>query len=1578
MFSFLKRKISYKHKLTQILTLINEIKEEEIEKEMKIFIDQISLINNDDLTKIDKDISQGKSISETLHGRIKISDFDENFLSNFVSKYSQEMQKEPTKAEEAYVYYQSLCLCCQKDKFTKDNFRLIINSLSFCISNSFLNSDYGKCCFILVLTEAINNDSFIFDTFTIEQIMSIFQNKNSFSKEDFEHIYLLTKRILTGNKEDVEEKPSPKEAIFSALSSYIKTQIKKFNISYFPEILKLIDPYIIDLNPRALVLMWEILKYQDMLSYGRRHMINIISAIVNKIASKNPIKIEKGENIGVFHKNGEAHTKPFQSLFDNHLVPYDYLFYPSENYFQETLGDDILQLLSILIDSMKHESASQQAVEEFFRCFEIQEDIIAAIVFIYMLLTFKLDTKEWCVQKLLNSFIFNSEEGVYGPVLISYNNSQLRTMAIKYCDKGNNVNSSLLQKLQETKHFLVFCDLFARYNIVYGKKFVIGKDIADKLINTNRSLIEFQENECTMSPKTRENNDKSLICKAARSSLFISLFESTVSGECEIVESILEIGQERSLCEYSALLIAKTLPSLTEESLEKVKEMIKNNPEFARILIENLVNFSRTDNMCNQIDLLADSFIDVLDNCCNENILFALLCILTNCSFSFTLKPNKAKILVSSIVSTKSQRILDMIFTLNTCESFYSGFYTYYRPSFIILLFADIDSKITQDRILKSLRELQNIIYMNEAGIDEMLIDVIRTGETIYNGQKLPLKIDQNLCRQMLRKIIPDITSKDIIQKCIETPGFYKDFEAILTNMNTKPLLRPLIKADSQYISLDHDGKVFSSDFSFVFWVKVDRNRIQGTNEKENFDIVLFQAEDRLKTNWFSVLLRYQNQQIHLSVESRNPTSTSKVDICDFTKPFDSYNDEWTLVALNVSNNKVAKITTLFSTHDQIQERKTSEFTAIKIGKGQLIIGSPKENQILKAKNLTNIAFGQLKYVSLYNRHFDIHSVIQLFNEEDFFNQNLICTTRNLKKPFLKSSDIKSSQEKFNSVNNSNFVDSLCIDENLEILLSKHQFGFVKSILENSSVSISDEFSLIDCFSSLPNKTFSTYIDIYETLSITLTRKEGKRFLFEILINPFLWKENITKITYHWSTILFSCIKNKLDEWDVFHHIASIFDTLYNEFEPATKNNLINFLGRIATTNLTKENFIQLCSIINNSMNEKKKPFWMMHLLRGIGYKIRNYKYHMPFKLFDQFLTDNDPELFAETICAVSNVYGPKFHNLVPIIKEKFDSMENKVAIFDSCLSLLKTEPNIVTLLLSFNVCHDRTKEVMDIMDGRQIYYGKGWFKELTELAAQSNEQFMNHLIMLLAQICSSIPDTKRRIIDLRHILFILFSKYSQKEGDDIDPVYTFISNYFAGRQTKDDITELSYWCLYTSLFTLVSKPGNSPFFANDEMNTLLQETYGKDKESNEIQTFIPHETSQIDKDNKIAFNLLIAPENTKSVSKDYVDSNKFTLIYNMIQTNNFDDYLFDVVFSHYNGDQTFKTIEQFEEYTNAIYDLQDKLKDISANEKKECDDIRTSVSLELEPSFISDLDESAEDAKQYFDDYKNKFAITA
>ena len=358
MFSFLKRFINYKNKLPQLLSLINETKHEETDPETKDYLDKIPNISNEDLTKIDKEYTKSQDVALCLGDKVKIY-FDQKFLQQFIEKFksrqiSQDDNIEPPKPQQIIVYYQAISFLASKELFTKDNFDLIISALSFCFNEKFSLSDYGKYCFLLILEKSTNDESFIFDFKMIENVMHIFQTNKSFSKDNFEYIFHLTKKVLNHNKQQPITENDPREILMQCLADFIMTQPKRCDPRYFTELLTIIDSYVILFNPQALRLMWEILKDQDILTKEKRILKLVISAIINRISDKKILKIEHGENIGVFQKEAEAHEEPFNTTFDSNLVPLDEYFYPEEDYFKETLGDDIIDVWVYKIDEEKH------------------------------------------------------------------------------------------------------------------------------------------------------------------------------------------------------------------------------------------------------------------------------------------------------------------------------------------------------------------------------------------------------------------------------------------------------------------------------------------------------------------------------------------------------------------------------------------------------------------------------------------------------------------------------------------------------------------------------------------------------------------------------------------------------------------------------------------------------------------------------------------------------------------------------------------------------------------------------------------------------------------------------------------------------------------------------------------------------------------------------------------------------------------------------------------------------------------------------------------------------------------------
>ena len=613
--------------------------------------------------------------------------------------------------------------------------------------------------------------------------------------------------------------------------------------------------------------------------------------------------------------------------------------------------------------------------------------------------------------------------------------------------------------------------------------------------------------------------------------------------------------------------------------------------------------------------------------------------------------------------------------------------------------------------------------------------------------------------------------------------------------------------------------------------------------------------------------------------------------------------------------------------------------------------------------------------------------MLQLYHNEEAFDHNLVCSTR-----FFKDGNTKLQPKilapehlKETKIFESNFIESLCTQENLQNLLINNNLSISKFIVDKSSVFIDPSFSLVECFSKLEKRDYQAYINIFNTVQIYLKNKEGKRFLHEIILNPFFWQSDLNKITYHWSTLLFSCIQENIENLGVFRHVLCIFSILFTDLDSDSIHNIINFIGRIAIKRMKKEDLLLLCSLLNESKEEKEKGKWLMYLIRGIGKKIRESKYTIPFPLFGHFLTDDDPKLFAETICAISSVYGPKFHGLIPKLKAKFDQMTHKVEIFNSCLSLLKTEPNIVTLLFTFDVCHEKANDITKIMETHKIQYGKGWFKEITELASQTNEQLMNHLIMLLAQLCASNNNRTHRLDDLKHILFIFFSKHSQKTNDEIDPMQTFAANYLANEPAIDDKKELYKWCVFSSFFKIVSEKGFSSFFANDQMNNLYKESFNESEE-----LFTPHSSvlSQGLK-TQIVFNVSI--DWTKNISSNdidrhYLEQSKFKtieIIWDEIKKyaeNDQEQKNLQIIFNHAINPFEFKNgkpdINDFAKYSIAVQNTHLELEKIKDDEEEMFRKLRHNIETELQQPFLSDMEKSYLDASQYFENYRQQFSV--
>ena len=1543
-FSFLDRFGSYKSKIVKILSLRQELESSVEDSTSKDLLKKLPNFEKNELIKIDKSISETGKTIENIADVFKC-EFDEKYVSNFSETASPENL--PSSVPRLVIYFQTIAVVCSpKTLLNKNNFENLINSLSICLKTP--SQEHAKYCIQILIDSAINNDEFKWEPTSIQQIMKVFTENVDLCDEQITTIIALSKKILGENSKESEDS---KEVVISSLLHIVKNS--KTSIDYFIPLLTIIEPYVSAFNTCALNLMWELLKYNEMFKSGGRRILNtLISSVVNRINDKQKLVIERGDNIGVPQKEGKIYNEDFSTGFDGKLDPIDFEFFFEENFFKKVVGEDIL-LLNIINESMK--GASLQAIEEFFQCFMIKEDIISAIVFLYSLSTMAMQTRIKFLPRILDSFIFNRKEGVFGPVIISHNTSMLRTYAITLFKEKPDIKE-FNKLISETEHFLSSCDFLIRMYTVFGNSFKPDNSTANKIKKINRSLISFQL-ESADDPMTSTGIDKSKICRHARSALLIALFDFVKTGDANIITTIVEIGQETSLTSYSALATSFALPKMNEFSVTVVEEMISKNPEFARLLILDLVDYSRTNEMSQQISKLTNAFIQSLNNCLDEEILYATLCILSKTPISFNLEPEMAQVLASSIISECSNRISNFLVTMNTLESYFSGFITYFRPSFIVLLFALQSEKIL-DIILKSADESQNVIYLHEAAIDEMLLSVINNGKPKYKGVPMSFTIPEDFCREMLRKIIPECTSKDMIQKLLLSQKFDDTFEDILTACSKEPIYMPLIGTFENCLSFQNNGNFFNSSFSIVMDVKIDRNRLHAQRKKEVFEVPIFRIEDKNRQNWFTIILRYTHFKIEMTVESRNVQSTSRVDIADFTKSFDSYNQKWTLMVVNVNNGKVARIHTLYLTHDQIQERKTTDFAPIRIGPGSFIVGATRHNKCFEGEN---IVFGQTRYISIYNRIFEPAEVIEFYKDDNSFSENLLMSTKSAGDPFTRAKRVGVPSENLSQYLKTNsFITNLCTQRNIELILNQHKLKACGFMLQRSANTVSEEFPIVQSFNAIENKDYKTYLAAFNAFKILLVNDQGLKFLDLVLLNPLLWQNCIEKVTHHWATVLFSTIKNSTNITCVFRNVLALFNCVYDRLETKPKENIAMFLARIAMVTLKADDIHALCAVIIKSTTTKKATLFM-HLLRCIGERVNKSALKIPFAFFYQFLVDKDPKLFAETICALSTVFGSQFHSFIPQLVEKFDTMLQKMEIFNELMQLIKEEPNIATFVLATKFHTQSTPEIQAILDSQTIKVGHGWFKEIAELVNHSDQATMNRLIMILANQCTKIQDDNQKLNDIEQIMVIFFKNFS-REQMEIDPFQLFMSNFFsAANYTDNDMQKIIYWCVASTFFKIVTTVGNSSFLLNYQEDAKEALCTKEDEEfftKHRTKGRNPHVVYELSLDSSKQIPS-ISIRTSYDIISQFVLPDKTKVLINYVMNRN-------------QGKEMFTTIDQFGMFNYAVGSTHNELNSIIMQQTSNINSFRVKQATEIPQDFQDKLQKVFTEAETYTRNYES------
>lgn len=1358
-------KSSNKSHLVKIFLLRDKLDNDDDEKIWQELRESLPKIESSTLSKIENELLQGASIESVLEGRFSYK-YDPATVKQFTSIFSTSSTTKPSLTQQMIIIYQTISFICNLDaSYSNENLKDLISAIKKGLAGQY--ATLFAYLYKYTIQTIINADKYTWDKPVAEAALETFFGSKLFGVESFDVFVSLVESILKRHDDQIVT-----EVVFTILINLISTQRNRIDNSSVQRLVYIIEKWVLNYNFLALRLLWVIASSHtvDTSVLMKSLSISIASPILKKAPKTNdPTITLKMDDV-----DNTPKTHYFTSSFDGKLSPIPFEFYYTDEIY--VIFDEEIDMLNTVRESMSLADAA--TICEFYNYFDTTNEIVPFLILIWFLSKSQPSITNQFFDKIMNSYLFKMDESEFGPNLMNKFISQMRTNAIHLFAKDN--YEKILQIINYETNSLVYTDILTRIMLIDPERLL--KSIDEQLCEHLPFLYRLISNLQLHKP-----NDRYFL--TARSCILYIIFELSKSGHPKLIQLLLEIAYENTLIPFSALAITNAYDQLSTDSLNQIGIFMDDNPEFGKALIHNLSAYLVTTNGSDRLGILVDHIVSILEKYCDFDIVNNVLDILNMTVHDFKLTPKQADILIRAIRCVNRSQIYNKVLTINTCESYIGTSLTLHRATFIILIFAD-NSQHTKDLLLKSTSETQNVVNMQEARIDSMLVSILDENGPIYGNYKLLIEIDDDFCLKLLSKILQTITSREVLSYALSVPKIQPTIENIVFNTAIFSQC-PLFIGRTHQLTSKIDQNVLNDGFCILFWLHVDRNFIKASEAFEKYIIVI---DDRI-TNKFSLMLRSEASRIFLTVESYNKYRTSRVDIAEFTRPLDSADLKWTLLALNVTNEQKASIDTLLASNDTIHERHTKQFDAIKMG--------PKPSITIGSTDLSNIA-GLIGPVSLLGRKVNQTEFANFFFNPTTIPENCEFTTARFHTMIENYDGLTASKELTDFLKNNNFIDCLCSKKNVEFLITNRIYSIARFIFERSLIFTSDNFDIIKVLKGLP-RNYNLYYNLFLLLSPHLRRGNNFKPLLYLLINPFYWNECLQQVTKHWATVLVTNINDSMCD-EVFSHTISLLSSIFSQLDDICKQNIYTFIARLALHDITDKSAQALASIIFYSSGKRAKAF--IYIARIIGAKLRDFKEVLSFELFDKFLQDNDNnheniEIFGESILALSSIYGAGFHSFIPTLLNRFkecNNKENQELIYKYLMKHLPHEQNIALFMLCIDF--DNIDEITKIVDPSNILLGNDWFIDVVHLAISSNPEKMNKLIIFISQLSNNVND-------IRNIFYMMASHYSNSE---IDPILIYANNVFA-MQVSNNVAiynELFFWCIATTFFHRLSDGGYS------------------------------------------------------------------------------------------------------------------------------------------------------------------------